>query len=92
MTIVLAHAAATDIGLQRTTNEDAYLIQSPLFVVADGLGGHLAGEIASRLAIETLSACAGDGHEALTEAVKEANRSVHEQAASDPQFHGMGTT
>ncbi len=92
MTLALAHAAATDIGLQRTTNEDAYLAQPPLFVVADGLGGHSAGEVASRLAVETLSTYAGDGHEALTQAVKEANRSVHEQAASDPELHGMGTT
>jgi serine/threonine protein phosphatase PrpC len=92
VTIALAHAAATDIGLQRTTNEDAYLAQPPLFAVADGLGGHSAGEIASRLAIDILSGWAADGREALTEAVKEANRSVHEQAASDPELHGMGTT
>lgn len=92
MTVSLAHAAATDIGLQRTTNEDAYLAQPPLFAVADGLGGHLGGEIAARLAIEILSGWAGDGHEALASAVKEANRSIHERAGSDPELHGMGTT
>ena len=47
-------AALTDIGRVRTHNEDSVLAQPPLFVVADGLGGHEAGEVASSIAVETL--------------------------------------
>ncbi|MDZ4064950.1 MAG: protein phosphatase, partial [Coriobacteriia bacterium] len=50
----LPHAGASDVGLVRSGNEDTYLISQPLYVVADGLGGHSAGEIASRIAVETL--------------------------------------
>lgn len=71
-------AALTDIGRVRTHNEDSVLAQPPLFVVADGLGGHEAGEIASSIAIETLRdhAPRRPDAKALARAVKAANREV----------------
>ncbi len=54
MSLVARHAALTDIGLHRSTNEDAFVAEPPLFAVADGMGGAQAGEVASHLALETL--------------------------------------
>lgn len=86
------HAAATDIGLSRETNEDGYLTEPPLFAVADGMGGHMAGDVASRVALEVLSRGVGLDPGALAEAVKDANREVHQQAVASPELKGMGTT
>jgi protein phosphatase len=83
--------AATDIGLVREGNEDAYLLDDPLFAVADGMGGHRGGEVASRLALETLERLFGDDG-ALTEHVQEANRAVFERSSLDRTVAGMGTT
>lgn len=92
MTVALRHAAATDIGLARRTNEDAFLAEPPLFAVADGMGGHSAGDVASATAVEVLAREVKDAGEALAAAVKAANEAVHRQASSDPGLSGMGTT
>jgi serine/threonine protein phosphatase PrpC len=85
--------AATDIGLVRERNEDSYLVDEPLFAVADGMGGHRGGDVASRLAIETLaSASSNEGDVALSERVRQANRAVFERSRSDRAVAGMGTT
>ena len=81
--------AASDAGRVRPANEDAAVAEEGLFAVADGMGGHAAGEIASRVAVEALRSNAGDG---LVEAVRLANRAVLDKAAEDPALRGMGTT
>jgi protein phosphatase len=95
---MLIHAIS-DIGLVRQTNEDSYISQPPyLFVVADGMGGHVAGEIASQLAATTVSNYIqehiGDiNMEALLEqAINQANTAVYQLAQSKEDFNGMGTT
>jgi PPM family protein phosphatase len=84
--------AATDIGLVREGNEDYYLVEEPLFAIADGMGGHRGGEVASRLAIETIGALFQRGQGGLAEQVQEANRAVFERSSSDRDVAGMGTT
>jgi PPM family protein phosphatase len=84
--------AATDIGRVRDRNEDAYLVDEPLFVVADGMGGHRGGDVASRMAVDTIEALFRRGEGALTEQVQEANRAVFERSSIDRSVAGMGTT
>jgi serine/threonine protein phosphatase PrpC len=86
----------TDTGQVREANEDAYLIEAPLFAVADGMGGHLAGDVASRTAVETITTRAeqdspGDTG-SLARLVREANHEIWKKAQSDASLHGMGTT
>lgn len=94
---MLAHALS-DIGKVRETNEDSYVCQSPLFVVADGMGGHVAGEVASRMAAEAVRAIvasATGGKEPtalLSEAITAANEQVYRLAQEDSERAGMGTT
>lgn len=90
----LPHAGASDVGLVRSGNEDTYLISQPLYVVADGLGGHSAGEIASRIAVETLQDAAPRRADAkaLGRAVRQANAAVIAAAESGRGRSGMGTT
>jgi PPM family protein phosphatase len=83
--------ARTDVGRVREGNEDSLLAQQPLFAVADGMGGHQGGEVASKLALETLKKAA-DGQVALVQVVHQANRAVFDKAAQDPGLAGMGTT
>jgi serine/threonine protein phosphatase PrpC len=86
-------AAATDPGRRRRRNEDAFVLEPPLFAVADGMGGAQAGEIASRIAASVLRDSAADSGEAAVVAlIQEANRRVYEAAATDEARSGMGTT
>jgi protein phosphatase len=91
--VKLAAASATDQGLVRGNNEDAFLIddQRALFAVADGMGGHRGGEVASHTAIEALRAAIANGTP-LHEAITRANDAVLTRAAGDDELTGMGTT
>jgi protein phosphatase len=88
--------ARTDVGLVREGNEDSYMVHEPLFAVADGMGGHQGGEVASDLAVRSLEGLAeGGGQQAadnLAEVVRRANREVLQAASQDPGLQGMGTT
>jgi protein phosphatase len=93
--IALRSAASTHVGMTRERNEDDYYAGANVFGVADGLGGHQAGEIASKLAIQHLREI--DSRErrladALEESFRKANRAIHDRAAKDPRTKGMGTT
>jgi PPM family protein phosphatase len=96
----LVFAAATDVGRMRKNNEDSYLSSQPVAAVADGMGGHSAGEVASAIAIEELAALGTRGPWAnetaatddLKQAILRANRRIREMAASDRKLNGMGTT
>jgi protein phosphatase len=87
--------AATDTGRQRRANEDSLLARSPLFVVADGMGGAQAGEVASRLAVDVFEEGLGDTAEpesGLAERAGAANSRIHELSHSNAEHAGMGTT
>jgi len=90
--------ARTDVGRVREGNEDSYMVHEPLFAVADGMGGHQGGEVASNLALAAMETIAeeplpdGDSAPRLAEVVREANRVVLQRAGSDPALSGMGTT
>lgn len=88
------YAGVTDPGLTRPQNEDSLLIEPPLFAVADGMGGHRAGEIASRVALAELLATAPRSVDAkaLARGVRAANRAVIESAGKSRTRTGMGTT
>jgi protein phosphatase len=89
-------AGRTDAGRKRRRNEDAFVLEPPLFAVADGMGGAQAGEVASRLAVAAFR----EFHEAddfapeerVRAIIQEANRRIYERAASDTAASGMGTT
>src|SRR3954452_24664396 len=86
----------TDPGRQRRGNEDAVYSRAPLFVVADGMGGAQAGEVASAAAVETLGRGLPDGggpvQELLAARVEEANEKIHSLSRTDANRAGMGTT
>lgn len=85
---------SSDVGRRRSENEDMVLVDEPLFAVADGMGGHVFGEVAALTAIEALRAGfrSQPSVDSLVAAIKSANRAVIERAASDPRYRGMGTT
>jgi protein phosphatase len=89
----LRWGSATDVGRVRSNNQDSSLVALPLFAVADGMGGHAAGEVASRLALDTLrNSVADQSLESLVAGVKLANTRVFEMSHTDPSMRGMGTT
>ena len=85
---------ATDAGRKRRRNEDAYVLEPPLFGIADGMGGAQAGEIASRLAAAVLreDESAGAGEDRVVSLIQEANRRVYQRSSEDAAASGMGTT
>ncbi|MGW4641899.1 Stp1/IreP family PP2C-type Ser/Thr phosphatase [Sphaerisporangium sp. NPDC004334] len=97
MTIALRYAARSDVGLLREGNEDSAYASPRLLAVADGMGGHAHGEVASSVAITAMSsldrdASGGDLLSAIEAAVRDANRKLHEMVGRDPSLKGMGTT
>jgi serine/threonine protein phosphatase PrpC len=92
--ITLRWGSATDVGMVREKNQDALLVAEPLFAVADGMGGHQGGEVASATALEVLKRSFENGKTAadLAEAVRRANAKVWDKAQMDSSLHGMGTT
>jgi protein phosphatase len=97
MKATVRSAAATSVGLVRENNEDSAYAGRWLFAVADGLGGHVAGEVASAIVIESLRSCdaavaAADLAETLGRAVSAANDGLRRKVAADHRLDGMGTT
>jgi serine/threonine protein phosphatase PrpC len=88
----IAVGVATDIGRVREGNEDSYLVEPPLYAVADGMGGHKGGEVASNLALETVEDLFRSGEGTLADQIREANRAVYARSQQDSAVSGMGTT
>jgi protein phosphatase len=91
------HFAHSDTGRARRANEDAYFARSPVFVVADGMGGAQAGEVASRVAVEAFErglddVGAASAEQLLSDRVLEANARIHEMSQASQDRAGMGTT
>ncbi len=87
--------SASDVGQVRSNNQDSKLVADhvSVYAVADGMGGHQGGEVASAIAVETLEATVSDPTTStIVEAVKEANRRIFSRAADVDELRGMGTT
>jgi PPM family protein phosphatase len=91
---IAEHFHASDLGRQRQGNEDNYFVRAPLFVVADGMGGAQAGEVASEMAVESFDGGLPDGSPAdgLVSVIEDANRRIHDRSRAESQRAGMGTT
>lgn len=92
---IAEEAVRTDTGRQRNANEDSLFTKAPLFVVADGMGGAQAGEVASKAAVESFpqdQLPAAPPEQILEQTIAGANRTIHELARKDPSLAGMGTT
>jgi protein phosphatase len=93
--VKLKWGATTDVGMVRQQNEDAYSAEESLYIVADGMGGHNAGEVASALAVATVRAGAKSGihsTEQFRELVQQANTAIYTASLDDSTQSGMGTT
>ncbi len=95
----MEYFALSDIGKYRELNEDSYLANGKIFAVADGLGGHAAGEVASSIALKVIEDRMNktfkdrkEIEQEMLETIKEANRIVFKKAFQKPELHGMGTT
>jgi serine/threonine protein phosphatase PrpC len=92
---IVEQAGRTDVGRQRSANEDSLVVDPPVFAVADGMGGAKAGEVASAVAVEAVEAAteSGEPTEAqLANIVRDANRRIYDLAVADESRRGMGTT
>jgi serine/threonine protein phosphatase PrpC len=97
--MTLRACVKTDVGKKRANNEDAFYINETrgIFAIADGMGGHKAGEVASRLAIEEISTQleglkAATALDDLRRAIELANRTIFLASQADPSLENMGTT
>jgi PPM family protein phosphatase len=84
----------SDLGRQRQGNEDNYFVRAPLFVVADGMGGAQAGEVASEMAVESFAdgLPPGPPEQGLVQIIERANQRIHERSRTEQKRAGMGTT
>jgi protein phosphatase len=92
---IIEQVGRTDVGRQRTANEDSLFVRPPMFAVADGMGGAKAGEVASALAVEAVENARdseGSTEEQLSAIVRTANRRIYDLAVTDETRRGMGTT
>jgi protein phosphatase len=92
---IVEQAGRTDVGRQRSANEDSLVVRPPLFAVADGMGGAKAGEVASAVAVEAVETARESGEPAeaqLAGIVRDANRRIYDLAVADESRRGMGTT
>ena len=95
MSVFIRWGALSDTGVLRLQNEDAMLAQEGLFVVADGMGGHNAGEVASAMVVKFLRAAQADGiadAKSLNSIIKEINEKIFQAASGQTDQRGMGTT
>jgi len=97
--MALLYAGKSDIGLKRATNQDSILIEgkAKFFVVADGMGGHKGGDVASQTAIETLAEFIKEGPKndpemLLTDSIAHTNKTILAKGNENPLWKGMGTT
>src|SRR5919199_7027773 len=92
---IVEEAGLTDVGRQRQSNEDRFLESSPVFAVADGMGGARAGEVAAMLALEAFEDGLdpdGNPEAELARGARDANRRIWQMAQEDEAHAGMGTT
>jgi serine/threonine protein phosphatase PrpC len=92
---IVEQVGRTDVGRQRSANEDSLVLRPPFFAVADGMGGARAGEVASAIAAEAFEGASEGGEAAeaqLARLLREANRRIYDLAVTDESHRGMGTT